>query len=96
MLRHRSGELDCDIPVVISNHADLAPLVKQFGVEFCHIPITKENKRVQEQKQIDVLVDKHVDLVVLARYMQILSSVFVECFSERIINIHHSFLPAFV
>ena len=96
LLRHRSGELDCQISVVVSNHPDLEPLVTQFGVEFHCIPITEQTRREQEQRELELLSRYEIDLVVLARYMQVLSCEFTELYSQRIINIHHSFLPAFV
>jgi formyltetrahydrofolate deformylase len=94
--RHQSGELPCQIRFVVSNHTDLSPIAAQFGIEFRHFPISKENKREQEEAEVQLLQDEHIDLVVLARYMQILSPEFVSRFPYRIINIHHSFLPAFV
>ncbi len=94
--RYYSGQFQVDIPLVISNHADLKPVVKAFGIPFYHFPINKENKLEQEQKQIELLKENKVDFVVLARYMQILSGSFISNFPSRIINIHHSFLPAFV
>jgi formyltetrahydrofolate deformylase len=92
--RWRRGELDLDIPVVVSNHPDLADAVAQFGVPFEHIPVTKETKAEAEQRQLDLLGGRY-DLVVLARYMQILSGDFLERVGAPVINIHHSFLPAF-
>ncbi len=94
--RYYSGQFDVDIPLVISNHADLEPVVKAFGIPFHHIPVSKETKPEQEAKQLDLLKENGVDFVVLARYMQILSGDFISNFPNRIINIHHSFLPAFV
>lgn len=96
LLRHRSGELRCDLVAVVSNHPDLAPIAEQFSVPFHHVPITSATKSEQESKQVQLIVDLKVDLVVLARYMQILSPEFVAKLSGRVINIHHSFLPAFV
>jgi formyltetrahydrofolate deformylase len=96
LLRHRSGELACDVACIVSNHADTASVAAQFGIEFHHIPIDASNKTEQEQKQLALLSERGVDLVVLARYMQVLSRSFIEQFPARIINIHHSFLPAFV
>ncbi|MFW6051920.1 MAG: formyltetrahydrofolate deformylase [Myxococcota bacterium] len=96
LLRHRAGELDCDIPLVIGNHPDLRSAVESFGIEFHHVPITAETKRAQEERELELLADKDVHLVVLARYMQILSGAFIAHYPSRIINIHHSFLPAFV
>jgi formyltetrahydrofolate deformylase len=95
LLRHRAGELDCDIPLVISNHDELRPVAEQFGLEFHHVPITAESKPEQEAHELELLAAHEIDLVVLARYMQILSASFVERYPNRIINIHHSFLPAF-
>ncbi len=95
LLRHRLGEFDCELAMVISNHPDLEPVASQFGVPFHVFPITSETKAEQEKKEISFLEQGKVDLIVLARYMQILSDWFVSRFPERIINIHHSFLPAF-
>jgi len=94
--RHRAGELDCDIPLILSNHPDLQPLADQFGVAYHVFPITRENKPEQERRQIELLQQSAIDVVVLARYMQILSAESIAAFPWRIINIHHSFLPAFV
>ena len=96
LLRHRAGELNCDIPLIVSNHADLEPIADQFEIAFHCFPITEENKREQEDREIDLLEQACVDLVVMARYMQILTGDFVAAFPSQIINIHHSFLPAFV
>ena len=96
LVRHRSGELNCDIAAIISNHPDAEPIAKHFGIPFHHLPIAKDRKHVQEAQVIDLLYQYGVELVVLARYMQILSPEFVERFPTRIINIHHSFLPAFI
>lgn len=96
LLRHRAGELSCDISMVVSNHEDLAFVAKQFDVPFHLFPIDKTNKVEQEHKQWALLDEDGVDLVVLARYMQILSAEFTARYPNRIINIHHSFLPAFV
>jgi formyltetrahydrofolate deformylase len=94
--RHSAGEIPAELVVVVSNHPDLAPAVERHGVPFAVFPITAETKEAQEQLQIGLLGEHRVDLVVLARYMQILSAQFVDRFPHRIINIHHSFLPAFV
>ena len=93
--RVRSGEFDVDIPFVVSNHDDLRETVESFGLTFHHISVTKETKAEQEA-QVLALLDGKVDFIVLARYMQILSSEFVSHYPKRILNIHHSFLPAFV
>lgn len=94
--RYYSGQFQVEIPLILSNHTDLKRVVKGFGIPFYHLPITKENKQEQEQKQLALLREHNVDFVVLARYMQILSGDFIGNFPNRIINIHHSFLPAFV
>ncbi len=95
LLRHRAGELDCDIRMVISNHEDLRPVADQFGLDFHHFPISPESKREQEGSELELLAALDIDLIALARYMQVLSESFVEQYPNRIINIHHSFLPAF-
>ena len=94
--RARAGELDCEIPLVVSNHEDLRGLAEHFGAAFRVFPITKESKREQERKEAELLAEMGIDLVVLARYMQILSPDFLGAFEAPVINIHHSFLPAFV
>ena len=96
LLRHRSGELSCDIPLIVSNHPDLEPVARDFGVRFAHVPITPETKAAVERGEIELLVTERIDLVVLARYMQVLGPELVTAFEGRILNIHHSFLPAFV
>jgi formyltetrahydrofolate deformylase len=96
LLRHRAGELSCELALIVSNHTDLAPIAKEFGVEFLHVPMTAERKAEAEAEEQRVLEGRGVDLIVLARYMQVLSAEFVAGWESRIINIHHSFLPAFV
>lgn len=91
----RAGELDAEIAMVISNHPDMRELVESFGITYHHIPVTADTKAEAERKQMEVVADK-ADIIVLARYMQIISPKFIEQFPNRIINIHHSFLPAFV
>lgn len=93
--RHRRGELPAEVRMVISNHPDLRKAVEDFGLAFHHVPVTKETKAEAEAEML-TLMGGDVDLIVLARYMQILSADFVARFPQRIINIHHSFLPAFV
>ena len=93
--RYKSGELDLDIPLIVSNHLDLKPIADSFEIPFYHIPITKENKKKAEEKQLQILQEHGVDFIVLARYMQIISGKLIEHFKDKIINIHHSFLPAF-
>jgi len=94
--RHRAKEFSAEIPLIISNHPDLKDVAAQFGIDYHHIPITKDNKPDQEAKQLELLRQYNIDLVVLAKYMQILSAEFIAQFPKSIINIHHSFLPAFV
>jgi formyltetrahydrofolate deformylase len=96
LLRHRAGELACEIAVVVSNHADLEPVARQFGLPYEVFPIRPETKAEQEKREIERLEGLGVDLIVLARYMQVLSAEFVARHPGRIINIHHSFLPAFM
>jgi formyltetrahydrofolate deformylase len=96
LLRHRLGELYCEIPLVISNHPDHERVASQFGVAFHLYPIDKQTKAEQERREVELLERERIDLVVLARYMQVLSESFVTRFPERIINIHHSTLPAFI
>jgi formyltetrahydrofolate deformylase len=93
--RHESGELDMEIPLIASNREDLRGVAERFGIPFHHFPITKDTKEDQEIAEIALLREHRIDLVVLARYMQILSSRMTDAFPNRIINIHHSFLPAF-
>ncbi len=92
--RWRRGELDIDVGLVVSNHPDLADDVAQFGVRFEHVPVTKDTKPEAEARQLELLGGRF-DMVVLARYMQILSAGFLEQVGAPVINIHHSFLPAF-
>ena len=94
--RHRAGELPCEVALVVSNHSDLGPVAAQFGIPFHAFPVTKETKAQEEAKQLALLAEHRIELVVLARYMQILSAELIQQFSGAIINIHHSFLPAFV
>jgi formyltetrahydrofolate deformylase len=96
LLRQRAGELSTDIPLIISNHPDLEPVAKQFDVPFRHLPITKGAKRAQEEDALALLQAERIELVVLARYMQILTDDFLKAYSGQVINIHHSFLPAFM
>jgi formyltetrahydrofolate deformylase len=93
--RHREGELRADIRMVISNHEDAAAMAGFYGLPFHHVPVTPEGKRDAERRQMELLEGERIDLVVLARYMQVLSPEFVERYPARIINVHHSFLPAF-
>ena len=95
LMRHHSGELEASIPVVVSNHEDLRDVVEREGIEFHHIAVTTETRAEAEAELLDLIEDHHIDLVVLARYMQILSPEICEQLTGRIINIHHSFLPGF-
>lgn len=91
----QAGDLDAEISMVVSNHPDMKEYVESFGIPYYHIPVTPETKREAEQKQLEIVGGK-VDLIVLARYMQIVSPALIEPYRNRLINIHHSFLPAFV
>ncbi|MVO98697.1 formyltetrahydrofolate deformylase [Paenibacillus lutrae] len=91
----RAGDLDADIAMVISNHPDMESLVESFGIPYYHIPVTADTKAEVEKRHLELMKDQ-VDLVILARYMQIIPPSFIERYHNRIINIHHSFLPAFV
>ncbi len=93
--RIKSKELKAEVGLIISNHADLAPIAQQFNIEYHHLPITKNNKKEQELKQLELLKKAKIDLVILAKYMQVLSPDFIKEF-PNVINIHHSFLPAFI
>jgi len=96
LYRHQSGELACEIPLIISNHPDNQAVADFYKIPYQVVAVTKENKQAAENK-IQSLIDEHKpDFMVLARYMQILSNEFVKRYPQRIINIHHSFLPAFV
>lgn len=95
ILRQQAKEFAAEIPLIISNHPDLEWVAKQFGIDYYYIPVSKDDKAAQEAKQLELLRQYDIDLVVLAKYMQILSPEFIAEFSQ-VINIHHSFLPAFV
>ena len=93
--RYKSGEWNVEIPLIISNHPDMEETANRFGIPYHNIPVSKQTKVEQEKKQLQLLSCHNIDFVVLARYMQILSENFIKDYSNRIINIHHSFLPAF-
>lgn len=93
--RYQAGEWNVEIPFIISNHADLKAVAEQFNIPFHHIPVSKETKDEAEVEQLALLKEANVDFIVLARYMQIVSSHLISEFEDKIINIHHSFLPAF-
>jgi formyltetrahydrofolate deformylase len=94
--RQRLGEFNVDIPLIISNHDELRPLAEHYGVPFYVFPVNDGNKGEQEKKELALLKENGIDAIVLARYMQVLTPGFVDAYPNRIINIHHSFLPAFV
>lgn len=93
--RWRTGELRCDIPVIVSNHRDVEPLAAFYGIPFEFVPVTAATRGEAEARQLAILEQNKIDLTVLARYMQVLSPAFVARYPARIINVHHSFLPAF-
>jgi len=96
LLRYKAGQLKCEIPLIMSNHRDVCDIAKSFNIKFKEFAVTKENKIEQERNQISILKGENIDTIVLARYMQIFSEQFIMEFPNNIINIHHSFLPAFV
>jgi len=96
LYRHKSGELQCEIPLIISNHPDNQPIANFYGIPYVTIPVPKQGKGEAEEKILSLILQHNPDFMVLARYMQILSNEFVNRYPQRIINIHHSFLPAFV
>jgi formyltetrahydrofolate deformylase len=96
LYRHKIGELNCEIPLIISNHPDNQPIAEFYQIPFVVTPVTKDDKSAVERKQIALVHQNKADFIVLARYMQVLSPQFVGAFPSGIINIHHSFLPAFV
>jgi formyltetrahydrofolate deformylase len=93
--RYSAGELNVEIPMIVSNHKDLKSIAERFDIPFYYIPFTKENKEEGERQQIELLQKHAIDFVVLARYMQIISPALIDLYENKIINIHHSFLPAF-
>ena len=95
LLRHRAGELPCEIALIVSNHETLEPIARQFEIPYHVFPIARATKAEQEEQELTLLREQQVDLIVMARYMQILSGEFISHYPDRIINIHHSFLPAF-
>ncbi|WP_452228937.1 MULTISPECIES: formyltetrahydrofolate deformylase [unclassified Lacinutrix] len=94
--RYNSGELDVDIPFIISNHNTLKPIADSFNIPFYHIPVTKDTKAEAEEQQLKLCKEFGIHFIVLARYMQIVSSKIISQYNNKVINIHHSFLPAFV
>ena len=95
LMHAEEGDLNCRIPLIISNHPDLESVADRFRIPFYCCPMVPDGKAAQEERVLDLLKRHRIDLVVLARYMQILSDHFIEQFPQRIINIHHAFLPAF-
>ncbi len=95
LMHHSEGELDCEIPLIISNHPDLEVVADRFRIPYYCFPVNSENKAEQEAQILDLLKKHHIDLVVMARYMQVLSDNFISNYPNKIINIHHAFLPAF-
>ena len=93
--RYSAGELPLEIPLIISNHEDLRPVAERFNIPFRYVPFTKEIKAQGQQQQMNLLKEYNVDFIVLARYMQIITSELITLYKNQIINIHHSFLPAF-
>jgi formyltetrahydrofolate deformylase len=93
--RHQTGEFRCNLALIISNHEDARPLADFYGIPFHHMPMTAATKPEVEAAQLALLAEHKIDLIILARYMQVLSPQFVDAYPRRIINVHHSFLPAF-
>lgn len=96
LARYTAGEWDVEIPLIISNHPDMQHVAERFGIPYYLFPITKDNKAEQEQKEMELLKEHKVNFIVLARYMQVISERMIDAYPNKIINIHHSFLPAFV
>ncbi|MBQ3655992.1 MAG: formyltetrahydrofolate deformylase [Bacteroidales bacterium] len=96
MARYTAGEWDVEIPLIISNHEDLRPAAERFGIPYHVFPLTKDNKHELEPQEMELLKQNNIDFIVLARYMQIISEDMINAYPQRIINIHHSFLPAFI
>ena len=96
LARYTAGEWNVEIPLIISNHPDLQHVAERFGIPFHLFPITKETKEEQEKKEMELLAKHKITFIVLARYMQVVSEQMINAYPNRIINIHHSFLPAFV
>ncbi|MBR5469519.1 MAG: formyltetrahydrofolate deformylase [Paludibacteraceae bacterium] len=96
LARYTAAEWKVEIPLIISNHPDMQEAAERFGIEYHCLPITKENKKEQEERELELLKKHNINFIVLARYMQVLSADFINHYEQKIINIHHSFLPAFV
>ena len=95
LARYEAGEWKVEIPLIISNHNDMQNAARRLGIDYAYLPISRENRAQQERKQLELLRQYRIDFIVLARYMQILGDVLIGNYPDRIINIHHSFLPAF-
>ena len=95
LARHEASEWQVEIPLIISNHTDMQTAAVRLGIDYVHLPVTRENRAEQERKQLELLKQYKIDFIVLARYMQVLSDGFIGNYPDHIINIHHSFLPAF-
>lgn len=95
LIRHKAGEFEAEIPLVVSNHQVLKPIADYFGIDFYHFPVDNKSKKKVEEAQLKLMDEYQIDLIILARYMQILPGHFVNQYHNRIINVHHSFLPAF-
>lgn len=95
LFRQKTGQLGIEVPLIVSNHPDFEPLARSYDIQFHHLPVTKDTKAEQEAKILDLIKEHEIELIVLARYMQVLSPKICEVMSGRIINIHHSFLPSF-
>lgn len=95
LARYQAGEWNVNIPIIVSNHEDLRPVAERFNIPFYYFPVTKDNKADVETREMELLREHNINFVVLARYMQVISEKFIEAYPNKIINIHHSFLPAF-
>ncbi|EXJ54314.1 formyltetrahydrofolate deformylase [Cladophialophora yegresii CBS 114405] len=95
LFRQKTGQLAIDVPLIVSNHSEFKSLAQSYNIAFHHLPVTKDNKAEQESRILDLVKEHNIELVVLARYMQVLSPTLCEAMSGKIINIHHSFLPSF-
>ena len=95
LYRYKTQQLRIEIPIIVSNHPEFKTLAESYGIEFHHLPVTKDTKQQQESQILDLIAKNNIELVVLARYMQVLSPKLCEVMSGKIINIHHSFLPSF-
>lgn len=95
LARFEAGEWQVEIPLIVSNHTDMRTAAERLGIDYVHLPVTRENREQQERKLLELLLQYRIDFIVLARYMQIVGDPIIEKYTDRVINIHHSFLPAF-